>query len=157
MGKRVDSASRLVPVSPSAVYRAFEDPKAMESWLAPGNMTAEMLHFDFREGGSYRMRLCYVNPEDGRGKTSQNADEVEVGFIRIVDGRRIEQAVRFMSNDPEFSGSMRLTWTFDPVAGGTLVGIQAEDVPRGIRREDHEAGMNSTLANLAAFLTHRDE
>lgn len=157
MVRRVDSASRLVPVSPSAVYEAFEDPKAMESWLPPGNMTAEMIRFDFREGGSYRMRLSYKNPGDGRGKTSDNADEVEVGFTRIVAERLIEQAVKFESNDPEFSGSMRLIWTFDPVEGGTLVTVQAENVPRGIRREDHEAGMNSTLDNLTAFVRGLNE
>lgn len=31
----------------------------MEQWVPPNNMTATMLHFDFREGGSYRMRLTY--------------------------------------------------------------------------------------------------
>lgn len=124
----------------------------MEQWVPPKNMTATMLHFDFREGGSYRMRLTYKNAEDGRGKTSDDADEVEVRFIRLIDLERIEQAVAFESDDPAFSGVMRMTWTLDPVENGTLVTIRAEDVPPGIRPEDHEAGMNSTLDNLASFL-----
>jgi uncharacterized protein YndB with AHSA1/START domain len=122
-----------------------------KQWVPPKNMTATMIHFDFREGGSYQMRLTYKNPEDGHGKTSQDGDDVEVQFIKLITAKRIEQAVTFESEDPAFSGVMRMTWTFDPQRDGTLVAISAEDVPDGIRPEDHEAGMNSTLDNLAAF------
>lgn len=38
-------------------------------------------------------------------------------------------------------------------AHGTLVTIRAEDVPPGIRPEDHADGMNSSLDKLAAFLS----
>jgi uncharacterized protein YndB with AHSA1/START domain len=124
----------------------------MERWVPPKNMTARMLHFDFREGGSYRMRLTYKNPETGRGKTSEDADEVEVRFVKLINPKRIEQEVIFESDDPAFSGVMRMTWMFDGGKDGTLVTIRAEDVPRGIRPEDHEAGMTSTLDNLASFL-----
>ena len=41
--------------------------------------------------------------------------------------------------------------TFEPQAGGTQVSFRCEDVPPGIGEADHEAGMASTLANLAAF------
>lgn len=124
----------------------------MERWVPPENMTATMLHFDFREGGSYRMRLTYKDPEDGRGKTSDDTDEIDVRFVRLIDGSRIEQAVTFESDDPVFSGVMRMTWTFEPAENGTLVTIRAEDVPSGIRPEDHQAGMNATLDGLASFL-----
>src|SRR5699024_4692456 len=60
MTPRTDSASRLIPASPKAVYRAFAEQGAMERWLPPGDMMGTMLHFDFREGGSYRMRLTYA-------------------------------------------------------------------------------------------------
>lgn len=150
MSKRVDSASRFIPVSPTAVYAAFSNPQAMEQWVPPQNMTAVMLHFDFREGGSYRMRLTYK--EAGYGKTSDNADEVEVRFVKLVAPERVEQAVTFESDDPAYAGVMRMTWTFEAAANGTLVTIRAEDVPPGIRPEDHEVGMNSTLDNLASYL-----
>jgi len=151
MSKRIDSASRFIQAPPSAVYAAFAQARAMEQWLPPKNMTATMLHFDFREGGSYRMRLTYKDNKDGLGKSSDNVDETEVRFTKLIDGKRIEQAVTFVSDDPEFSGVMRMIWTFDAVNNGTLVTIRAEDVPRGIRPEDHEVGMNATLDNLASF------
>jgi hypothetical protein len=112
-------------------------------------MTGEVLHFDFREGGSYRMRLTYAAPGAARGKTSSEADEVEVGIARIESGRRIEQEVTFVSDDPAFAGVMRMIWTFEPSGAATRVTIRAEEVPVGIGREDHEAGLRSTLDNLA--------
>ena len=35
---------------------------------------------------------------------------------------------------------------------GTRVIILAEDVPEGIRKEDHDAGLRSSLENLARYL-----
>lgn len=124
----------------------------MERWLPPSGMTGEMLHFDFREGGSYRMRLTYAEPQHGGGKTSDDFDEVEVRLTKLDGGRRIEQEITFESADPGFSGVMRMIWTFDPEDGGTRVTVRAENVPEGIRPEEHDAGLNSSLGNLAAFV-----
>ena len=149
---RIDSASRLISASPKAIYRAFAKHGAMERWLPPGNMTGTMLHFDFRQGGSYRMRLTYAEPQQGRGKTSQDYDEVEARLTKLEEGRKIEQEIDFASEDPLFAGVMRMIWTFQPESEGTLVTIRAENVPEGIRPEDHDAGLNSSLENLARFV-----
>lgn len=150
--KRIDEASRQIDASPSDIYDAFSVPGAMERWLPPDNMRGTMLDFDFRQGGSYRMRLTYKAPRDGQGKTSDEADEVEVRLTKLERGQRIEQEVTFDSEDPAFSGIMRMTWIFHPEDAGTLVTIRAENVPAGIGKEDHQAGLNSSLANLAAFV-----
>ena len=47
---------------------------------------------------------------------------------------------------------MRIVWAFEPDEGGTRVTVRCEDVPVGIRPEDHQAGLNSTLDNLAAYV-----
>jgi len=151
MTRRIDSASRLISATPESLYAAFSEPGAMERWIPPSDMTGQMLHFDFREGGSYRMRLTYAEPLLGRGKSSQDSDDVEVRVTRLEEGRRIEQEVTFVSADPAFSGIMRMIWTFNPEQAGTLVSVRAENVPEGIRREEHEAGLNSSLNNLAGF------
>lgn len=152
MTPRIDSASRLIPASPEAVYRAFAEPGAMERWIPPDDMTGTMLHFDFRPGGSYRMRLTYAEPQPGQGKSSADSDDVEVRLTALEPGRRIEQEVTFESDDPAFAGVMRMIWTFQPEAGGTLVTVRAENVPGGIRPEDHTAGLIASLLNLAQFI-----
>lgn len=149
---RIDSASRLVAAPPATIFQAFAEPGAMEQWLPPSNMTGTMLGFDFREGGSYRMRLTYKQPQPRPGKTAGDADEFEVRLIRLEVGERIEQEIVFDSDDPAFSGTMRMVWTFEPEGEATRVTVRAENVPAGIDAEDHEAGLNSTLENLAAFI-----
>lgn len=110
-----------------------------------------MLAFRFSEGGSYRMRLAYKAPQHAPGKTSEDADEVEVRFVKLVPYERIEQAVTFESDDPLFSGEMRISWILEPVDDGTRVTVRCEDVPAGISAEDYQAGLTSTLSNLASF------
>jgi Activator of Hsp90 ATPase homolog 1-like protein len=61
--------------------------------------------------------------------------------------------VEFESDDPAYSGTMRMTWSLDPVEAGTRVEIRAEDVPPGISAEDHAAGLASSLRKLADYLT----
>jgi uncharacterized protein YndB with AHSA1/START domain len=151
MTTRIDSASRLISASPEVVYRAFAEPGAMERWIPPKDMTGRMLRFDFREGGFYRMRLTYSEPHLAGGKTSEDHDEVEVRLTKLEEGRSIEQEVTFESDDPAFSGTMRMIWTFQSEGNGTFVTVRAENVPEGIRPEDHEAGLASSLANLADF------
>jgi uncharacterized protein YndB with AHSA1/START domain len=118
-------------------------------------MKGTMLHFDFREGGSYRMRLTYTDLDHAEGKTSDDSDEVEVRLTRIEKERTIEQEITFQSDDPAYAGSMCMVWTFQPEESGTLVTVRAENVPPGIRQEDHIAGMNSSLTKLSEFVVGR--
>lgn len=157
MSTRVDSASRLIRASAPTIYQAFATADAMTTWMPPRGMSGSMLAFDFREGGSYRLRLRHNQPTHAQGKTSKDSDEVEVRFVVLVPNERIEQAVTFASDDPSFSGEMRITWTFEPARNGTLVGVRCEDVPAGIRPEDHQAGLTSTLDNLAVFAERGSE
>jgi uncharacterized protein YndB with AHSA1/START domain len=151
MSKRVDTASRTIRASASTIYEAFASADAMNSWLPPQGMTGTVLAFAFREGGAYRMRLTYNEPHHTHGKTSDDADEFEVRFLKLVQHKRIEQVVTFESDDPAFSGAMRIVWLFERGQNGTHVTVRCEDVPMGIAANDHQAGLTSTLANLAAF------
>jgi hypothetical protein len=67
-----------------------------------------------------------------------------------IQGRAVR--VVFESEYPAFAGTMRMAWSFEAAARATLVTVRAENVPEGIRAEDHEVGLRSTLANLDAFL-----
>ena len=124
----------------------------MEQWLPPNGMTGAMLQFDFREGGSYRMRLTYPEAQRGHGKSSADADEARVRLTKLEPRRTIEQAITFDSADPAFAGVMRMTWSLEPAGDQTLVTVRAEDVPEGIRSEDHVAALAASLAQLAAFV-----
>jgi uncharacterized protein YndB with AHSA1/START domain len=150
--KRIDSASRVIKASPRTIYKAFLDPEALVSWLPPAGMSGHIYEFDARNGGAYRMSLTYVGTEHSTlGKTSEHADVFQGRFLELVPDERIVQLVEFESDDPMFAGTMTMTWTLSAVPEGTDVTIICKNVPEGIRQDDHDAGMRSTLENLAAF------
>jgi uncharacterized protein YndB with AHSA1/START domain len=156
LGVRVDSASRLIKAPSRRIYQAFMDPTALVSWLPPKGMNARFEAHDPRQGGTYRMVLAYEDPDHSApGKTSEHTDVVRGRFLELIPDESIVQSVEFESEDPTFAGEMKMTWTLTAVPGGTEVSIRCENVPEGIRPEDHEAGLRSTLENLAAFAEGR--
>src|SRR5689334_18378741 len=115
-------------------------------------MSGRFERFDARPGGSYRLVLTYEDASAARGKATADSDIVEARFVDLVPGVRVAQAVDFESDDPIHAGTMTMTWELTPVVSGTRLDIRAEDVPPGISAEDHAAGLDSSLGNLAAYL-----
>lgn len=152
---RTDTASRVVAAPLTRVFAALVDADALVEWLPPAGMTGRFEHFDARPGGSYRMVLTYTDPPAQGGKTDADSDVVEGRFVEIEPDQRVVQAGDFTSDDPSFGGTMTMTWTVTRVDGGTRVDLRADNVPPGISAKDHQDGMNSSLANLAAYLDRR--
>ena len=121
----------------------------MATWLPPAGATGTIDAFEPHVGGQFRLTLRFASSP---GKSTDDTDVVAGRFVALVPDRRIVLAVEFVSPDPAFSGTMTMEWRLDAAPGGTLVTVTARDVPAGIGRAEHEAGMGSTLANLAAFV-----
>lgn len=152
---RSTSVSQWVDAPREQVYRAFTDPKAVETWLAPDTMRGKVHTFDLREGGKFRMSLTYTEPQDVMsGKTSDDTDTSESIFLEIVPNEKMVWLVEFDSEDAGFAGKMRMTWSFADVRGGTEVTVLCEDIPAGIRLEDNELGSAQSLEKLAVFVEH---
>jgi uncharacterized protein YndB with AHSA1/START domain len=150
---RADTASLLITTTPDAIYGAFADADALMAWLPPGNMTGRILEYDFREGGRYRIELTYADDAPPSvGKTRSRTDITSGSFLALEAGKRIVQSVEFESADVSFAGHMTMTWAFEAVPAGTRVSVTAEGVPPGISAEDHDAGLRSSLENLARYL-----
>lgn len=149
---RTDRASRVIHASAERVFAAMVDPELLVRWLPPAGMTGRFERFDARPGGSYRLVLTYADASSSAGKATPGSDVVEARFVDVVTGERVVQAVDFESDDPDFAGTMTMTWALTPEAGGTRVEVRADDVPPGISPDDHAAGMGSSLANLAALV-----
>ncbi|HEY0181516.1 MAG TPA: SRPBCC family protein [Rhodopila sp.] len=146
------TASRIIRAPRRTIYQAFLDPDALVAWLPPAGMAGQVFAFDAREGGTYRMSLTYLDPNHTvRGKSSVHTDRVRVRFLTLIPDERIVQQVEFESTDPAFAAPMTITWSMAEVPGGTEVSVRCDDAPAAIRREDHEAGFQSTLRNLAVF------
>lgn len=142
--------SRIIKARRQDLYAAFLDPAALVEWLPPDRMRGEIHAFDARAGGGYSMSLFYPDDERTfRGKTAAKEDRVEVRFVELQPPRRIVQTVRFVSDDPAFHGEMRMIARFEPVAGGTEVTLAFDNLPRGLRAEDNDAGARLSLEQLA--------
>lgn len=151
---RIDRAALEIAATPEELYAAFADPAKLMEWLPPGSMTGRALEHDFREGGRYRIALTYDETAPASvGKTEGRTDVSTGRFLALEPGRRIVQSVEFESTDAAFAGEMVITWSFEPTAFGTKVTVTAENVPTGISQEDHDAGLRSSLENLARFVS----
>jgi uncharacterized protein YndB with AHSA1/START domain len=150
---RIDSSSRIIKASRKRIYQAYVDPQSLVSWLPPQGMIARVDAFEPHEGGAYRIVLTLDGSDpSARGTASEHTDVVCGRFLKLVPNEQIVQSVEFESDDSAFAGEMKMTWTLTEVPGGTEVAIRCENVPAGIRPEDHEAGFRSTLENLAMFV-----
>lgn len=149
---RIDSASRVIAAPRQAIYEAFVNPESLVLWLPPEGMSAHIDAFDARAGGSYQLTLTYEVDHSNPGKTSDNTDVSKGRFLELVPDTKIVLVGEFDSEDPAFSGEMVQTWFLEAVAIGTKVTLVNERVPEGIRKEDHDEGLNSTLENLARFV-----
>jgi uncharacterized protein YndB with AHSA1/START domain len=154
--KRSDAATRVIAAPPDVIYQAFANAASLMQWLPPSGMSGQALEYDFREGGRYRIELRYdQKTSNDSGKTTDRTDITSGRFLKLIPGRRITQSVEFESGDPAFAGAMTMTWAFDSAHGGTTVTVTADNVPSGIAKADHDAGLRSSLENLAAFVERR--
>ena len=142
----------MIAAPPDRVFAALVDPEALTEWLPPDGMSGRFERFDPRPGGTYRLVLTYSDAAASQGKATLGSDIVEARFIDIVPGVSVVQEVDFVSDDPTYAGTMKMTWETTEVENGTRVDITASDVPDGISKEDHAAGLASSLANLATYL-----
>jgi uncharacterized protein YndB with AHSA1/START domain len=151
--ERIDTASRVIRASAQSIYEAFIHPDALTKWLPPQGMRGIVHAFSAQQGGKIHMSLVYVDSNhELRGKTTDDADVFRGTFLELVPQERIVHTVEFDSEDPAFAGIMKMTWLLKPAGEGTEVTVICENVPSGIRKEDHDAGLKSSLANLAMLV-----
>jgi uncharacterized protein YndB with AHSA1/START domain len=154
---RSTQVAQFIKAPREAVYRAFLEPDAVASWLAPDTMRGQVHTYEPYAGGKFRMSLTYTDPQDSQlGKTSEDTDTFEGTFVELIPNEKIGWVVQFESNQPDFAGEMRMTWSLLEADGGTEVTVLCEDIPTGIRVEDNEIGSGQSLRKLAAFVERRN-
>ena len=145
--------SKLIKATPGKLYEACTNPKALEVWLAPGDMIAKVHSFELKVGGGYQMSLFYPEFENEmKGKTAAKEDRFTARFVELTPAKKIVEAVNFDSANPDFSGEMIMEITFDRKENGTEVTFLFRNIPKGIKPEDNEAGTISSLNKLAIYV-----
>jgi uncharacterized protein YndB with AHSA1/START domain len=152
---RTTKVSQLIKAPREVIYQAFLDADAVASWLSPDGMKGHVDVLEPHVGGKLRMSLTYLDQKDRpQGKTSDDVDTSEGTFVELIPNEKIVQVFEFESDQPEFAGEMRITWSLvdAKVDGETEVTVLMEDIPEGIRLEDNELGSRQSLQKLAAYV-----
>jgi uncharacterized protein YndB with AHSA1/START domain len=145
--------SREIKASQEKLYKAFTSPEALEIWMAPGDMTGKVHHFDLREGGSYEMSLFYPDADtESKGKSGAKEDRYTSRFVELKPNKKIVEAVTFHSSDPRLAGEMIMEVSFEPLGNNSLINMIFKNIPDGIKPEDNEKGTGLTLQKLAKYL-----
>lgn len=110
--ERKDVASRVIKASADEIYQAIIDPDALAGWLAPKGMQAQINQFEPWEGGRYQITLSYDQPADKEkfAKSTDGSDITQGKFLKLLPARQVSQSVDFVSEDPDFAGTMRMTY-----------------------------------------------
>lgn len=149
---RTDRAETFVAAAPAAVWAAMTDPVRVPAWLPPTGMTCRVEAWEPRAGGRLHVSLTYDDSSGAPGKSSADSDVSSGIFKSAEPPRRLEWVTRFADAEDEDAGEMTMVWTLVAVDGGTRVMVEARDVPAGISAEDHAAGLDATLRQLAAHV-----
>lgn len=149
--------SRDIKASAEVLYKAFTDPKALEVWMAPGEMTGKIHKFDLREGGSYEMSLYYPDSEKSAeggpyGKSNNNEDKYTAHFVELKPFEKVVLSINFDSTDENNTGEMIMDVTLTPKGKETTVTIVFKNIPSGIKPEDNEKGTEMSLEKLAKYV-----
>lgn len=134
-----------------AVYRALVSPDAIARWRVPPGMRSEVLEFEAREGGRFRVSFTYDAP-DAVGKSAAHTDTYHGSFARLVPDEMVE-VLEFEAEDPALRGTMTMATTLaDADGGGTDVLVVHAGVPDSVPAADNEAGARWALTHLARFV-----
>ena len=151
--ERKTENSKIIKATKEELYNAFTEPKALENWLVPGEMTAKIHNFNLMVGGGYEMSLIYPDSDTkSKGKTQDKEDRYTAKFIELKPFEKIIQTTVFDSRDPNFQGEMKMSVNFESIENATKVTIIFENIPIGINLKDNEIGTDSSLEKLAQFV-----
>jgi uncharacterized protein YndB with AHSA1/START domain len=144
-------ASILVRAPRGAVYAALLDPRAVETWRVPDDMTASVREWEPVEAGRFRVSLVY-RAEDRTGKTEGATDTYSGTFTRLVPDEQVVEEIRFETDDPGLTAPMTMTWTLREAADGTEVELVHQAIPDAVSPQDNETGTRMALTKLAAYV-----
>ncbi len=145
---------RRIRAPREAVYRAILDRDAVARWKVPDGMTCDVLAFDARAGGAFRVSLRYDAPT-AAGKTSAGTDTYHGRFVELVPNERVVEVDEFETDDPAMQGAMTITITLADAEDGTELVAIHDGLPRGVPPRDNEAGWRMALDRLAALVETR--
>jgi uncharacterized protein YndB with AHSA1/START domain len=116
---------RVLTAAPEKVFRAFSDTSAFTTWLPPYGYLCVAQQMDFKVGGHYKM--TFTNFSTGK------VDSFGGKYLEIKSNEFLKYSDKF--DDPNLTGEMITTVSFNKVSVGTELKITQEGIPSAIPTE----------------------
>ena len=143
---------RTYAADPEKVFAAWSDPVALEKWFGPTSHTCKVEQFDFKENGSWLIRMIPIK-EDLDCGGDPTKDSVCAGkFIKIVRPSLIVMSFTWIENGGDI-GDTTVTIEIKPHNTGSEVILTHENLPNQESCTSHESGWTGTLECLEQFLS----
>ena len=137
---------RVLPASPTLVFRMYAEPGLLARWWGPKGFTAPSVELDVRVGGRYRIAM--QPPEGDRFFLS--------GEFHEVDPRtRLVFTFRWEPPDPDDRDTVVVVSLRDR-GGSTALTVDQGPFATDARRALHEQGWNGSLDRLEELIVNRD-
>lgn len=127
---------RTIEASVAETWTAWSEPQLVARWFAPGTMSAEVLEYDVRAGGRYRIRMT---------DTDGSTHTVTGRFTDVQAPERLAMTWGWEGDDaPESQVSV----TFKESDRGTRISIVHEGLPSEESAGKHAQGWDGCLDKL---------
>ena len=135
--------TRLYPVAPEKVWRAWTDPEALKRWFGPGVPDqVSLAELDVRVGG--RFRICF-------GGADGNAHECAGVYKEVAAPRKLVFTWSWPRTTPERESLV--TILLNATGRGTELVFRHERFFDEKARDDHKRGWTGLLEGLARYLS----
>lgn len=133
---------RVLACKPDKAYRAFLEPDAVASWIAPHGFVCTVHKLEAKEGGQHRMSF--------RNFTTGQSHAFGGAYLKLVPGELLVYTDKF--DDPNLPGEMKVTVSLKAVSVGTELTIVQENLPDVIPVEACHLGWRDSLEKLARLV-----
>jgi uncharacterized protein YndB with AHSA1/START domain len=134
------SLTRIYPVAPEKVWRAWTEPQALKQWFGPDEGKVSLAETDVRVGGRFHVIFSTLDGEQ---------HDVSGVYREVRPHRKLVFTWAWKSTPERES---LVTLIFRPSGSGTEFNMLHEQLFDVAARDRHEGGWTGSLAKLGRFL-----
>jgi uncharacterized protein YndB with AHSA1/START domain len=139
---------RVIRAGRQRIYEALTNPKEIQKWFGPANVSVLHAEADVREGGLYRIETTACQNANGGAETIMRS-RVSGEYLNVIPNLLLRFTWRSEWNADE---ETVVTIQLRDVENGTEVTVKHEGFTSEMSRDRHEQGWTGTMEKLSSYL-----